>query len=56
MDLNELASEVARRAATKNINLDVIHVKSTLRQLSEVLCELQVTDLIPIILKLTHPK
>ena len=56
MDLNELASEIARRAKTKKINLDVTHVKNTLRQLSEVLCELPVPEVISIVLKLTHPK
>lgn len=56
MNLNELASEIARRSETKKINLDVTHVKNTLRNLSEVLSEMSLNEAVKMLDKLTTKK
>lgn len=56
MNLNQLASEIARRSQTKRINLDVTHVKNTLRNLSEVLSEMDLNEAVKILDKLTAKK
>ena len=49
MNLNKLASEVARRAETKRINLDVTHVKNVLRHLSETLQGMDLQEAVDVV-------